>query len=98
MHDDLIDRIYEAAFVPELWPDVIVGLSSVSDAADGRLLAFDGIRPIGVKTTELSRDLVESFFFGGVIMADIWMRVRATLRGGEWRGGIATPRSVPSSA
>jgi len=62
---DLVDRIYEAAFVPERWPDVIAGLGSVSGAADGRLLAFDGIRPIGVKTTDLSRDLVESFFFGG---------------------------------
>jgi DNA-binding CsgD family transcriptional regulator len=61
MHDDLIDRIYEAAFVPELWPGVLASLKSASDAADGRMFVFDGIRPIGFKATEISYDTAEAF-------------------------------------
>jgi hypothetical protein len=65
VQDDLIDQIYEAAFVPELWPDVLGNLSAVSSAADGMLLVFDDIRPIGVKTTDISGEVAETFFFAG---------------------------------
>ena len=51
--------------MPERWPDLLGNLRAVSDAADGVLLAFDGIRPIGVKATDVSRDVLEGFFFGG---------------------------------
>lgn len=71
MHDDLIDRIYEAAFVPELWPEVLVSLNSASDAADGRLLVFDGVRPIGFKATEIGFDATETF-----VTTDRWRACR----------------------
>jgi DNA-binding CsgD family transcriptional regulator len=40
----LIDRLYEAAVVPELWPDVIDALSRRTDAALGSLMLWkDGV-------------------------------------------------------
>ena len=39
MHDDLIDRIYEAAFVPERWPDVLESMSSLSGSVGGVVFA-----------------------------------------------------------
>jgi len=71
MHDDLIDRIYEAAFVPDGWPHVHASLNAAADAADGRLLVFNGVRPIGFKATEISYDTTEAF-----VTTDQWMSCR----------------------
>jgi DNA-binding CsgD family transcriptional regulator len=38
MGPDFIDRIYEAAFVPETWPSVLDDLSAVAEARGGSLL------------------------------------------------------------
>lgn len=40
-HDDLVGRIYEAAAVPELWPEVLEGISAVADALGTTLLTTD---------------------------------------------------------
>jgi DNA-binding CsgD family transcriptional regulator len=39
MQDDLIDRIYECSFVPELWPGVLDELAHMSDARGAQLFA-----------------------------------------------------------
>lgn len=39
MKADLIDRIYECSFVPELWPDVLDELAKMVDASGGLLFA-----------------------------------------------------------
>src|SRR5260221_1072753 len=39
MTDDLIDRIYESSFVPELWPGILDTLSNIADARGGVLFA-----------------------------------------------------------
>lgn len=39
MQPDLIDRIYECSFVPELWPDVLDELARLVDARGGQLFA-----------------------------------------------------------
>lgn len=39
MKADLIDRIYECSFVPELWPDVLDELAHLVDAKGGQLFA-----------------------------------------------------------
>lgn len=53
--DALRDQIYEAAFVPDLWPDVLQQLSNVSNSAAGTIAVFsddvkffatDLIRPV----------------------------------------------------
>lgn len=39
MNRELIDRIYECSFVPELWPDVLDEIASLVDARGGQLFA-----------------------------------------------------------
>jgi hypothetical protein len=39
MTDDLIDRIYESSFVPELWPGILDALSDIAGARGGVLFA-----------------------------------------------------------
>lgn len=61
MRDELVDRIYEAAFVPELWASVLENMIAASGSASGGLLVFDGERPVGVRATDATRDLLEEF-------------------------------------
>jgi DNA-binding CsgD family transcriptional regulator len=42
MDPDLIDRIYECAFVPERWPEVLHSLAKMIDAPRGSLLVLKG--------------------------------------------------------
>jgi hypothetical protein len=39
MQEDLIDRIYECSFVPELWPQVLDELAQLAQARGGQLFA-----------------------------------------------------------
>ena len=39
MNTELIDRIYECSFVPELWPGVLDGLAQLSDSRGGLLFS-----------------------------------------------------------
>jgi len=39
MTADLIDRIYEASFVPDLWPDVLSDVAAMTDSRGGLLLS-----------------------------------------------------------
>ena len=39
MNEQLIDQIYEAAFVPELWPSIFDGMSQIAEARGGYLVA-----------------------------------------------------------
>ena len=39
MEQELIDRIYECAFVPELWPGVLDELAKIADARGGFMFA-----------------------------------------------------------
>ena len=56
MHDDLIDRIYEAAFVPEKWLGVIEDLSRVSGSATGGIVIF--------RSDRVASDGLPAFIFG----------------------------------
>ena len=61
MADDLLDRIYDAAFAPDLWQQIIRDLSVLSNAASGNLIIFDDIRPVIRVGTGLSQAALESF-------------------------------------
>lgn len=61
MRDELVDRIYEAAFVPELWSSALEALRVTSGSASGGMLVFDGEKPVGVRATDLTRDMLEEF-------------------------------------
>lgn len=67
-HDDvpaLIDRLYEAAFLPELWPGVLDDLAGLSRSHAGTMFVFDGIRPIRFRATELVHEITERFCSSG---------------------------------
>lgn len=61
-NDQLIDRIYEAAFVPELWPEVLDGLAAASGSVSGSILVFDNPDlPPRYKTTALTEAALRAF-------------------------------------
>ncbi|MDI6028194.1 helix-turn-helix transcriptional regulator [Corticibacterium sp. UT-5YL-CI-8] len=58
----LDDRIYEAALVPELWPDVLDRIGAVSGSASGSILAFSAPdSPPRYKTTSLTEASLHAF-------------------------------------
>ncbi|TWG94700.1 DNA-binding CsgD family transcriptional regulator [Mesorhizobium sp. J18] len=63
MSDDetLIDRIYEAAFVPEQWQAVLDDLSARSGSAAGQLMVFNDIVPMQFRATDLTTPVMEEF-------------------------------------
>jgi DNA-binding CsgD family transcriptional regulator len=54
MSDDLIDRIYEAAFLPELWPSVLESAGDLSGSANGALFVFNEQAPIRGRFSDAS--------------------------------------------
>lgn len=58
---DLSDRIYEAAFVPELWPDVLQSLCDVSNSASGSFIVFEDRAAPKFIATEKIRPVLETF-------------------------------------
>ncbi|QCI67619.1 helix-turn-helix transcriptional regulator [Phreatobacter stygius] len=67
--DDIADQIYEAAFVPELWPAVLGALGGLTGSASGALMVFDEIKPVRFQATEVSHDEIERF-----CTSDLWRR------------------------
>lgn len=54
MADDLIDRIYEAAFVPELWSSVLETAGDLSGSANGAIFVFQEGAPIRGRFSDAS--------------------------------------------
>jgi hypothetical protein len=48
----LIDQIYEAAFLPELWPALLAQISGITGSAAGTMLVFGSERPFRSSTIE----------------------------------------------
>jgi DNA-binding CsgD family transcriptional regulator len=65
MSKALVDLIYEAAFVPELWADVLTDLKAMLGSASGGLMVFDGIKPLGYRATELTKPVLGKFIDTG---------------------------------
>ena len=77
MQSDLVDRIYESAFIPELWPTVLSDIADLAGARTGFLLvarkdiySFTSSNPSGA---EAIRPLVES---GWMSQSDRYRRMR----------------------
>lgn len=58
--DSIVDRIYEAAFVPDEWEVVLGSLADASGSAAGQMLIFRGIEPVQFKATDLTRPVASS--------------------------------------
>lgn len=61
MHEDLIDRIYEAAFLPELWPDVLTRIGAVSQSLGGILFTTGPRYPARWTASSELRELFDAF-------------------------------------
>lgn len=56
----LVDRVYEAAFVPELWPDVLGRIAEAGGAHSGALLLIDRrLPPLFTATPNVAETLAE---------------------------------------
>jgi DNA-binding CsgD family transcriptional regulator len=64
MQNDLIDQIYEAAFRPECWTNVLHGIGAAAHSASGLLVVFDEVKPIQFKATPVVHDIIQSFCEG----------------------------------
>lgn len=63
--EDLIDRIYETAFTPELWPGLLDSLAAASGSAGGELLIFREEGLTQFAATEITRPIVAEFMANG---------------------------------
>lgn len=78
MMDGLPDRIYEAALVPELWPDVLDAIGDLSGSAGGALLVMSQTAPPRWAASASVAPRLDSFVNSGA-----W---RASQRATLWRG------------
>ena len=54
----LIDAIYEAAFFPESWIDVLSEVGKAAGSASGLLMVFDQARPLQFRATPVVHDII----------------------------------------
>jgi len=54
----LVDSIYEAAFCPENWNDVLSDVGAAAGSASGLLMVFDRARPLGFRATPVIHDII----------------------------------------
>jgi DNA-binding NarL/FixJ family response regulator len=77
MNEALIDRIYECAFVPDLWPGVLDDLSEIASARGGGLMAVNIAVPAMPKSI-FSDSIAEpgrAYFEGGYLATCIRSRI-----------------------
>ncbi|MBD0413675.1 helix-turn-helix transcriptional regulator [Oryzicola mucosus] len=60
MSEDLVERIYEAAFIPEHWPDVLQTLSELSNSAAGGVGIIDNPKTPKFAATKLIEPVLEA--------------------------------------
>jgi hypothetical protein len=62
MTEQLLDHIYEAAFVPEFWRDVLGMIGTATGSASGSIVVWtDSNVPVGFRTTSLTQSALEAF-------------------------------------
>jgi DNA-binding CsgD family transcriptional regulator len=66
LDEDLLDRIYEAAAIPEYWPEVLERLAAVAGAQAGALVAYRGRDPAGHTSSSRYREGYDDFFRNGI--------------------------------
>jgi DNA-binding CsgD family transcriptional regulator len=56
----LVDAIYEAAFSPENWIDVLAKVGAAGGSASGLLMVFDQTRPVQFRATAIVHDIIQT--------------------------------------
>ncbi|ODT76803.1 MAG: hypothetical protein ABS76_29965 [Pelagibacterium sp. SCN 64-44] len=67
MNTRLIERIYEAALVPEHWRPLLHEIGAAIGAPAGQIFVFDDVRPVGFAATDLVHEVTRAFCEG-----DMW--------------------------
>lgn len=85
MFDDLTDRIYEAAFVPDLWAGALAAASELSSSADGAIFLFSDGSPVRGRLSDESPGHGNSLetvrsVFDEFVAGDTWKFSDATQR------------------
>ena len=73
MAPDLVDRIYESAFVPELWPTVLGELSDIAGARAGFLFVSRGDIHSWTSSTQVGIDAIAPLVASG------WVATQRTI-------------------
>ena len=63
--DELVDRIYEAAVIPDLWPDVLDRLSRFARCFGGTFISVDSSREVRYLVSDSLEQLMAAFIRGG---------------------------------
>lgn len=58
---DVIDNIYEAAFIPERWPTVLDQMSALSGSQTAVLYLFARNQPLQAVITDMTKDMLDPF-------------------------------------
>jgi DNA-binding CsgD family transcriptional regulator len=78
MKDGLIDRLYESAFVPELWPSVLGEMADIATARAGFLFVSKGEIHRWASSTEVGAEAIKPFVESGwVARSDRFNRMMA---------------------
>ena len=92
MSDDLVDRIYEAAFVPDLWSNVLETARDLASSADGAIFVFGENAPIRGRFSDASPASAEALkdvrpLFDAFLSSDGWKLSPGTMRMYELQPG-----------
>jgi DNA-binding CsgD family transcriptional regulator len=63
--ESIVDEVYEAAIVPERWPDVLGKICELSGAVSGEFQVLEGNSPPLWRATPLTRDVFSQFVAEG---------------------------------
>lgn len=71
LDEGLLDRIYEAGAIPELWPAVLEALAPVAGAQAGALVAYRGREPTGFLASPRYREGYDDYFRNGLEIVNV---------------------------
>jgi hypothetical protein len=96
MDIELIDRIYEAAFVPDLWPDVLDSLASLSESAAAALFVFADGQPTRGRAVESQRELLAEFLVSDTYQFSTGVRRMCSVQPASFLDvdGFLTPEEI----
>lgn len=71
MHEELLDRIYEASVIPELWVDVLDRMAPIVDCDGGLLFAVDSAGRVRFLASDCYQPLMNAFVDEGWMTRNI---------------------------
>ena len=98
--DEVVQRFYEAASMPELWPAALHCLAMACDAGGAVIIPVVGLKPIACIPSEGIAEAIHDGLSSGWLTPELSSRMRRgmALFARGWRGLVTeTMRSAPMS-